>query len=116
LYLHRSLLARLIVEPWPWKAPAERAFSSTAIERVPPDSHWPRRDPAKTLYLAAILGSSAGPAAGWRQVWRRAASGRSPTNRFCEGGRSAMKALFGIYLGGIVLAISYFAIIGLGHH
>jgi len=27
-----------------------------------------------------------------------------------------MRALFGIYLGGIVLTISYFAVVGLSHH
>ncbi|HEX2096231.1 MAG TPA: hypothetical protein VHF50_02550 [Solirubrobacterales bacterium] len=52
-----------------------------------------------------------------REVWGRTASGSSRANRF-EGDRrrSGMKALFGIYLGGIVLAISYFVVIGLGHH
>jgi hypothetical protein len=43
--------------------------------------------------------------------------GRSRAKRF-EGDRRRpeMRALFGIYLGGIVLTISYFVVVGLTHH
>jgi len=42
--------------------------------------------------------------------------GRSRTNRFEDDRRRHMKALFGIYLTGIVLTVSYFVVIGLSHH
>lgn len=56
-------------------------------------------------------------ATAWRsdagaRVWPRSAQGTQTDARR----RLAMKALFAVYLSGILLAIGYFAVIGLVHH